>query len=370
MEALRVLCRVLGIALVALLALIILPVAAQEPVGLHAVEPSSGRPGEELTLALIGQGFGGAERVEVGIGGIDILDTWVESDEVVRARIFIPEDAPPGPRPVEVFVSFGQNEEFAAALEGGFSVQEAAGPLPGPDGGGLGWVLVLGPVVLIGAAVAGVTMVKARQSALNEKWQQQAQEGELPQTCQEGAHFVRRETVKLKPGRWRVAGLTVLLYDAASGQRGPEREAPPELVKRIDRAARQRLLQGERAEQAQEVRDIGRELGALIVAWQSLSEDTRDAQATAQLEGGEASATFALYRCTGQPGQWEKVKEWTAKLKAVDTAPQTFRGPAAEETAAAYQELLQGHLGRYVQELTAETARLLDVKGLAVSVKG
>jgi hypothetical protein len=68
------------------------PVWAQEPVYLRAVEPSEGRPGQELELTLLGGGFGEATEVRVTIGGIEVLDAWKESDsdEVVIAYVFIP----------------------------------------------------------------------------------------------------------------------------------------------------------------------------------------------------------------------------------------------------------------------------------------
>ena len=113
------------------------PVWAQKPVYLRAVEPSEGRPGEEFELTLRGGGFGEAAEVRVTIGGIEVLDAWIESDEVVIAHVFILEDAPPGPRLVEVIAIFGPDEEFPAVLEAGFSVLEPGRPpiesLPSPS---------------------------------------------------------------------------------------------------------------------------------------------------------------------------------------------------------------------------------------------
>jgi len=100
------------------------PILGQERVHLRAIEPSEGRPGEELELTLRGGGFGGAREVRVAIGGIEVLDAWIESGEMVIAHVFIPEDAPPGPRPVEVVAVFGPGEEFTARLGAGFRVLE------------------------------------------------------------------------------------------------------------------------------------------------------------------------------------------------------------------------------------------------------
>jgi len=105
---------------------------AQEPVYLGAVEPREGQPGQKLELTLWGGGFGGAREVQVTIGGIEVLEAWVESDEAIIAYVFIPEDAPPGPRPVEVVAVFGPNEEFPARLDEGFFVLEREVP-PAPE---------------------------------------------------------------------------------------------------------------------------------------------------------------------------------------------------------------------------------------------
>jgi hypothetical protein len=100
--------------------LIALPALAQEPIYLRAVEPSEGRPGEELQLTVWGGGFGDAQQVGLVITDLEVWNVWIESDEAIMADVFIPEDAPPGPRPVEVMVVFGPDGEFVAGLEAGF----------------------------------------------------------------------------------------------------------------------------------------------------------------------------------------------------------------------------------------------------------
>jgi hypothetical protein len=201
--------------------------------------------------------------------------------------------------------------------------------------------------------------LKVRKSALQKQWQAEAQEQELPKTCQAGTHFVRREKPELKPGRWKVTGLRVTLYDSAAGRRGATRDVPPELVGRIDKAARNRLLWGDSERLAAQAAEIARELAALIVAWQSLSEAGRDVYLEPHIAGGEASVKFILYRCVGEPGGWKKTGEWTAKLQAVTHFPGSFRGPAAGESPAAYQALLGEYLGTYVYDLIQEAGRLL-----------
>jgi len=111
--------------------LIALPALAQEPIYLRAVEPSEGRPGEELQLTVWGGGFGDAQEVGLVIADLDVWNVRIESDEAIMADVFIPEDAPPGPRPVEVIAVFGPGEEFVAGLEAGFFVLEGE-PQPSP----------------------------------------------------------------------------------------------------------------------------------------------------------------------------------------------------------------------------------------------
>ena len=92
--------RILGILLilVGILVFIVLPVRAQEPVYLKAVEPSEGHPGQELELTLWGSGFGSAQKERLAMGDIEVMDAWIESDDAIMIHVFIPEDAPPDPQ--------------------------------------------------------------------------------------------------------------------------------------------------------------------------------------------------------------------------------------------------------------------------------
>lgn len=368
-----------------LAALLVAPVWGQEQVFLRSVRPSKGQPGQELDLALEGGGFGGANWASVSVGELEVRNVRVESDSVIRALVYIPEHAQPGPRDVTVVVSFGQNEEFSAVLPGGFSVEGVAEPPPGPSGPGPGepgepppgepgefppgepypgdlrWlpILVVALVALALVGVAGGVALRMRRSAQQRQWQTEAQEGELPETCQRGILRVKREKPKLKPGRWKVTGLKATLYDAERGRRGATRDVPAELAKRIDEAARDRMLWGDSEKLSAEAASVGRELAALIVAWQSLSDSERDVYLEPRIEGGEASVKFTLYRCVGQPGRWKRVRDWEAKLKAVDHFPRGFRGPRQGEAAEAYRVFVEGRLSGYVRELIQEAGRLV-----------
>jgi hypothetical protein len=268
------------------------------------------------------------------------------------------------------------------------------------DGGGGGFldgwlipILVLvgvGVVVLGGGALTVTLAVRARRATLKkqtqmqqeiqqaqqelEQLQEQAEEGELPEKCQSGKIKVIRDKPELKPGLWKVAGLQVMLYDAALTQRdgersGKERDVPDELVERIDRAARNELLWGDSAKLAAEVVEIGRALAAQVVAWQAISETGRDVHLEPEIEGGEGSVTFTLYRCVGEPDWWQKVKSWEAKVQAVKHFPQEFRGPTADEAPEAYRAMLEKGITIYVRNLIREASRLWDTAGVGISVE-
>ncbi|NOY97711.1 MAG: hypothetical protein GXP40_00695 [Chloroflexi bacterium] len=343
---------------------------AQSPVEVYAIQPSEGRPGQELDVTLRGRGFGEANQVSLTIEDIEVIETWVLSDEEMGAVISIPANASPGPRTVEVTAIFGQNEVFSDTLPGGFRVLEAPAP-PGEGGGGeepytgetdwLGLLILLlgvGVVLLGGAALAVTLTVRWRRSAVRKKWQSQATEQDLPQTCQEGTYFVRREKPKIKPGRWRVTGLKVTLYEARGGESKSVHAVPSEVAKKLDQAARQRLLHGDSEALRAKVDEIGRELTALVLAWQLLSEAGKDVLLETRLEGGQAEVKFVRYRCVGTPGGWRKHDEWTVKLKAVDHLPRALRGPHASETREAYSAFLNGEVRAYLLQLVEEAGRL------------
>ena len=360
-------------------ALIATPIAAQEQVHLDAVRPASGQAGQELDVTLQGGGFGGANEAQVTINGLEVWDAQIESDRTIRARVYIPDGAEPGPRNVQVVVSFGQNEDFSATLPGGFTVLEPEGPgpvdrdddrdddrdreEPRDEPRDLDWpwwvaILVVALLGLGGVTLAASIAVKVRRSSVQQREQiEEQKEDHSQEECESGTHKVVREDPEFKPGRWKVTGIKVTLYDSTSGQRGTTRDAPPDLANRVDKAARHRLLHGESETLAEQVTEIARELAALIVAWQSLAETERDVYLEPHIEGGEASAKFVRYACVA--GRWQKETEWEVELTAVDHFPGTFRGPGPSEDATAYRALLEEHLRTYLHDLLGEIGRLL-----------
>jgi hypothetical protein len=377
--------------LLVVIALTAIPVWAQSEIELHSVSPNRGRAGEELELTLRGRGFCGPATVQ--IGAFEAADVRVESDSTIRARIYLPDHALPGPYPVLVIVDCGGPQEtFSAALEGGFTVLEPPGGQPseprngdegrgdegegddGGYGGGLDWLVVVailggGLVLLAGAAIAVTVAIKLRQSALKKKWQAESEEGELPKICQPGSHRIVRSKPKLKPGRWKVTGLKVVLHDASSDRKGDVHDAPAELARRIDRAVRDRLLWGDSDRLGAEAIEIGRALAAQVVAWQALSQRGRDVWLEPEIAGGEGSVTYTYYRCVGAPQWWQKVRSWQVKVQVVRHFQKGFRGPAADEAPEPYRAVLEKGITLYVLDLIREASRLWDTEGAGVSVE-
>jgi hypothetical protein len=372
--------KYLGLAL--LIALLVASAGVQEyPIALESIAPAEGQPGQELEVSLLGRGFGDASEVFVSIGDLEVWEAWVISDGEIGAVIYIPEDAPPGPRDAEVAVVFGPDEEFSAGLESGFIVLEGEAPPPdetgpeeppspddfveppgGPDGTIDRWLLLvlvlLGGTVLFGGSVVIALTLVWRRAVVRQKWQAQATENELPQTCQAGTYIVRREKPRIKPGRWKVTGLKVTVYNAGSGTTDAVHQASAELVKKLDSAARQHLLHGMSESLEQSVEQIGGELTPSMLAWQLNSKAGQDLYLQTWLEGGQAEQKFIRYRCTGSPGGWVKQAEWTLKLKAIDRLPRVVRGPAEGETREKYSAFLKEQAGAYLLEVMEGTGSL------------
>jgi Sec-independent protein translocase protein TatA len=387
------------VVLLAILVIASVPARAQQ-IALHSVKPNRARAGEEVDLTIQGAGFCGPASVQ--IGAFEAADVRVESDSTIRATIYLPGDALPGSYPVLVIVDCGGPQEtFSAALEEGFTVMEPVGgptpeprpgpgPEPGPEPPGpIDWWPVLLIVAVVGVIVVGgglltVTLaVRAHRATLKrqaqmqqemqqaqqelEQLQEQAEEGELPEKCQPGKIKVIRDKPELKPGLWKVAGLQVTLYDAE--QHSKEHDVPDELVKRIDEAARNKLLWGDSEALTAEIVEIGRALAAQVVDWQAHSQAGRDVRLEPQIAGGEGSVKFTLYRCVGEPDWWQTIKSWQAKAQAVKHFPQEFRGPTMGEAPEGYRAVLEKGITIYVRNLIREASRLWDTEGVGVSVE-
>ena len=355
--------------------------AQESPVSLESILPPEGQPGQEVEVTLNGRGFAEANEIHLIVGELEVRESWIISDQQMGAILYIPEGAPPGPRDVQVIANFGQDEEFPAVLFEGFTVlgfeapppEESPPPEPPSPGdfehppdqsepGFDGWdgilILLLGIILLSGGTVViGISLVW-RRSILRRKWQAQASESDLPETCQPGTHFVRREKPEIKPGRWKVTGLKITVYDADSSGPGTVHHAPEEVVKKLDEGARQRLLRGMSEALAEEVMQISEYLSVSILSWQSSSRTGDDIYLQTKLEGGQAEQKFIRYRCIGTPGSWQKQVEWSLKLKAVDYLPIVVRGPGADESREAYAAHLNERVHLYLLNMLEESGSL------------
>ncbi len=112
---------------------------AQSELQLEAVEPPEGYPGQRLTLTLIGKGFPVGDcpsrscEVQVVIGGFDVTNVRIENDERIVLEASIPEEAPPGPRTVELHILFNGRDEAPVFLNDGFFVLQSENPPPNPE---------------------------------------------------------------------------------------------------------------------------------------------------------------------------------------------------------------------------------------------
>ena len=95
--------------------------SAPGEVSLSAIDPKEAPLDQEVQVGISGSGFEGASGHTISIGELETLDSWVESDEMMRAVIRIPEDAEPGVRDVAVSLDF-DGEHKDVSLEAGFSV--------------------------------------------------------------------------------------------------------------------------------------------------------------------------------------------------------------------------------------------------------
>jgi hypothetical protein len=352
---------VTGFVLLLAVTLVATPARAQEQIYLRGVEPARGRPGEELELALVGGGFGG--EVRVAIGGFDVLDAWVESEQVIRARVRIPEDAPPGPRNVEVTVIMGQNEEFRAMLEGGFTVLEAGprpteapavGPPlrpepiePGSTGGGdgnLDWLLWVAGLLLSGLLGGGIGgglgFALGRSMALKTQvsWKKAAQlqweveaKKELPQPKQACTWDCRARAKADLLDRWHVTALTLTPLPLPSGRTPPTKRVAGEAVAPLNEAVRHRLEGAD--ETRRRLAPVVDALLAQIQLWTAEVQTPASIRVDAEVKGA-VECEFALCHCEqrGAGLEWIERLKWKRTLRQpCGESLGILRGPAADE---------------------------------------
>ncbi len=392
--------RGLGLLLVLMggLAMGALSAQAQEgPIYLRGVEPSRGRPGEEMKLILWGGGFSNAQEVQVTIGEIEVLGVWVESDEAVVVRVFIPEDAQPGPRSVEVVATFGPNEVFPAVLEQGFFVEgweeerPPAGPVspssPAPSEEGLSpWVWVGGGVLLWGATAllaGGLGLLLGRRLAVRVRpawrWEQMARlqweleaTKELPEPKEVCTWACEAKAKTGLLDRWKITALELIPLPLPSGQPLPVRRITDEaLLAPLNEAARLRHLGEDEAQVRRRIAPVVDALLEQIMAWGAAGQTPPSIRVDARL-ARNVEMEFTLYHCEAT----RKGVDWVKKLRWKGTMRQpsgeylgVLRGPTAGEPdfAARARAELEGALLKLIRGVQL---KLFDIHRHREKTKG
>jgi hypothetical protein len=359
------------------LAIAVEAAAPPRQVILDAVEPAEGDPGQEFELALIGSGFEGATDVEVTVGEFEVLATRIESDEVIRARVYVPEDAPPGPRPVELVV-FLEDEPFGLGLERGFLVRErepvappttapptTAPPTrqPGTDErprGDIDWIWPGAAVALSGLsfALGRVLAVKSRLTWTDKarvQWRVQA-ESQLPEATRACQWACKANVSADLLDRWQVTRvkLTPLRLPGGTPPQGKHVEGQV-LAPLNDLANLSQILQ-RTDEVRRRLAPIVDALVEQVMTWGREGQTPAAFRVEAELKA-PIKAEFGLYHCSqiGQELGWGKpLLSWKGKLNQPGGEfLGVVRGPAAGE---------EDYAARVRRELEA---CLLDLVGAA-----
>lgn len=362
-----------GLLLLALLVchLGIQPVAAQElpPPQIAGVEPNEGRPGERVQATIWGEGFD--EEAEVIVEGIEV-EVIRRSPQTLLVELFIPDNAPPGPRDVVVINHMGIAQE--AVLPGGFIVlgeggedrepgptERPAPPEPPDEGDGeFPWEilgLLLGALALVGVPVAAyLTWDASRRRRLTrqrqelEQWQEKAQQ-ELPRDCQPGTKLpiIGR---KVEPGTWEIVHLVFAVEVSAAGEQPYEDQnfVGGKIVQRLNEIVALRKRTGDEARLRRMVAPLAGELARLLGVWTKRKPPASPITIQANVEG-KVTYEFRLYECqkTGEGNHWQKKKDWEGTVKETRELPAgRLVGPQEREGKSKFQkrvaEALVGHL--------------------------
>lgn len=223
---------------------------------------------------------------------------------------------------------------------------------PDDDDGPLTLTLVLAIAagVTIGGTVtiAGVTFtvrhtIKVRR---RKRWQKEAKEDELPDTCKPCTHHCRKIQIELKLARRAITHLTLVAHDPASGKRTREGQVGGEAVEGLNEALKARRQREEREQVQRLVEPVASTLSQQIGEWLGDQAAPRDVSVAAHLKGGEVTFKFILYHCSTD-NTWEKKDEWEKKFEDErDETVTTLRGldptkPAAPELTQRLMEFIE-----------------------------
>lgn len=321
------------------------------PLELFAVEPDSGLPDTEMEIRLLGSGFDSPGELSVNIEGVEIWDQGVEADQQLAVTIYIPPDAPPGPRWVDVERVEEDGTSDAAFLEQGFNIMPPDRP-PVSTGGdrqisgggqpGL-WVGVIWPLATILLMV--VSYALGRGMALHSKlswtekaklqWRQEASTKLPParQACEwackatGGANLLNRWQVKrLELTPLQVKGKTPSrrVVDNKNGAL----DALNDLTNIAD------ALRSPEAVRAR-LAGVVDAILAQILAWEQEGQSPASVRLDARLAGA-VDATYGLYHChqTRSGLSWgdKPLLKWNGKLsQPAGECLGVLRGPTAGE---------------------------------------
>jgi hypothetical protein len=322
-------------------------------VQLFSVDPPDGSPGTEMDIFLRGEGFAPAEDYDVGVEGVEVLGRDIESNEVMHARIFIPEDAPPGPRRVEVVVQ-RDGQPIFAALEDGFLVRESeqlpgtptssasAGsqqpPTPPPPNPPLPWIWFLITVLLSGAsfAVGRMLTIRSRLSWKQKaklQWQVQAQT-RLPQPKKACEWACKASVSADLLNRWKVTRIELTPL-SVRGRTPPKKYIGGSALDPLNElmSISDALLPQE--EKRGRLTPVVNGLMTQVMAWEQEGQSPASIRLDAKL-AGTINSEFGLYHChqTKKGLSWGKkpLLKWKHKLNQPGGEfLGVLRGPAAGE---------------------------------------
>ena len=217
----------------------------------------------------------------------------------------------------------------------------------GDDDGPLTLVLAIAAGVTIGGTVtiAGVTFtvrhtIKIRR---RKRWQKEAKEDELPDTCKPSTHYCRKIQIELKLARRAITQLTLVAHGPVSGEGTREGQVRGEVVEGLNEALRAHRRREKREQVQRLVEPVAKTLSQQLVEWLGPEAAPRDVSVAAHLKGGAVTFKFILYHCSTD-NVWEKEDEWEEKFEDErDETVTTVRGldPTERVAPELTQQLMQ-----------------------------
>jgi hypothetical protein len=358
------------------------PVVAQPPPPpeIVSLSPNEGWPGDQIEVTIRGSGFD--EEVEVIVEGVE-LEVVRRSPQTLLVQLFIPGDAPPGPRNVIVINHVGEAQE--AVLPRGFIVlgepeeptptREEPAPTepwepPDEEDDGIPWEIV-GPLlgllaVIVVPTAAYLTLDAARRRRLLrqrqelERWQEEAQQ-ELPRgDCRPGLKLpiIGR---KAKPGTWEIVHLVFTAELSMAGQPyGEQHFVGGKIVQRLNEIAALRKRTGDEDRLRRMAIPLAQELSRLLWVWGRNDWRGRQVTLRASVEG-KVTYEFRLYECqrTDEGNRWQKAKDWEGTIKETKemTVGQLI-GPQEREGKGNFQRRAAEALVEHLLTLTSDVSAI------------